>query len=93
VIKPTQRPLLDNTQYSRETDNYVPGGIRTHNPSSEQPQTHALDGETTGTNKSDITTSKSVKHVSLLQADYAKYRHFKHLNMDERKLFERTSGK
>ena len=62
-------------------------------PTSEQPQTHVLDLATTGTSKSDITTSKSVNHVSLSQADYTKNRHFKHLNMNERKLFEHTSRK
>ena len=29
MINPTQRPLPDNTQQSKETDIYVPGGIRT----------------------------------------------------------------
>jgi hypothetical protein len=43
VIGPTQRPLPDNTQHSQETDIHDPGGIRTHNPSNEQPQTHTLD--------------------------------------------------
>jgi hypothetical protein len=29
----SQRPLLDNTQHSQETDINAPGGIRTHDPS------------------------------------------------------------
>jgi len=33
VISPTQRPLPDNTQQSKETDIHDSGGIRTHNPS------------------------------------------------------------
>ena len=33
VISPTKRPLRDNTQHSQETNNHVPGGIRTRNPS------------------------------------------------------------
>jgi hypothetical protein len=33
VIKPTQRPLPDNTQHSQRTIIHAPGGIRTHNPS------------------------------------------------------------
>ena len=31
VIRPSQRPLLDNTQHSQQTDILAPGGIRTHN--------------------------------------------------------------
>jgi hypothetical protein len=62
-------------------------------PASERPQTHPLDRATTGTRKSDITTAKSVKHVSISQTNYRKNCHFRHLNMHERKLFERTSGK
>jgi len=31
VIGPSQRPLLDNTQHSQQTDIHAPGGIRTHN--------------------------------------------------------------
>jgi hypothetical protein len=30
-------------QHSQETDIHDPGGIRTHNPSKQRPQTHALD--------------------------------------------------
>ena len=33
MISPSQRPLPDNTQNSKETDTLVPGGIRTHSPS------------------------------------------------------------
>ena len=33
MISPSQRPLPDNTQYSKERDIHAPGGIRTHNPS------------------------------------------------------------
>jgi len=33
VIGPLQRPLLDNTQHSKETDIYVAGGIRTRKTS------------------------------------------------------------
>jgi len=47
VISLTQRPIPDDKQHSQETDDHVPGGIRTHNPSSERPQTHALDPATT----------------------------------------------
>ena len=43
-----QRPLPDNTLLSQETDINDPGGIRTHNPSKERPQTHALDRVATG---------------------------------------------
>jgi hypothetical protein len=32
-IGPSQRPLPDNTQHSKETDIHVPSGIRTRNPS------------------------------------------------------------
>jgi hypothetical protein len=31
--QPTQRPLPDNTQHSKETDIHTPGGIRNRNPS------------------------------------------------------------
>jgi len=31
MISPSQRPLPDNTQHSQQTNNHVPGGIRTHN--------------------------------------------------------------
>jgi len=31
VISPTQRPLLNHTQHSQETDTHAPGGIRSHN--------------------------------------------------------------
>ena len=33
VVRPTQTPLLDNTQHSQETDIHAPGGIQTHIPS------------------------------------------------------------
>ena len=33
LLSPTQRPLLENTQRSGETDVHDPGGIRTSNPS------------------------------------------------------------
>jgi hypothetical protein len=32
MIRPTQRPLPDNTQYLQETNTYAPDGIRTNNP-------------------------------------------------------------
>jgi len=32
-ISPTQRPVLDNTQHSQQTDIHASGGIRTRNPS------------------------------------------------------------
>ena len=31
VINPSQRPLPDNTQHSKQTNIHAPGGIRTHN--------------------------------------------------------------
>ena len=33
VISSSQRPLLDNTQHSQQTDIHAPGGNQTHNPS------------------------------------------------------------
>jgi len=33
MIRSSQKPLLDNTQHSKETDIHAPGGIRTRNPS------------------------------------------------------------
>ena len=42
-IGPSQRPLPDSTQQTQETDIQAPGGIPTHNPSKERPQTQALD--------------------------------------------------
>ena len=33
VIGPSQRPLPDNTQHSRQTDRHTPGRIRTRSPS------------------------------------------------------------
>jgi len=33
AISPIQRPLLDNTQHSQQTDIHAPGGIPTHNSS------------------------------------------------------------
>jgi len=33
VINPTQRPLPDKTQHSKETDIHAPGGIPTRHPS------------------------------------------------------------
>jgi hypothetical protein len=71
----------------------TPAGFEPTIPSSERPQTHPLDRATTGTGKSNITTSKSVKQVSISQANDTKNRHFRHLNMNKRKLFEHTSGK
>ena len=44
VISPTQRPLPDNTQHSRETDIHVPGTIRAN----EKLQTHALNSAFAG---------------------------------------------
>ena len=43
VISSSQSPLPDNTQHSQQTDIHAPGGIRTHIPASELPQTYALD--------------------------------------------------
>jgi len=43
VIRPTQRPLPDNTQHSQEADIRALGGFRTRNPASERLHTHALD--------------------------------------------------
>ena len=40
------RPVPDNTQHSQETDIQALGGIRTHNPASGRPQSHALDWAT-----------------------------------------------
>jgi len=37
VISPTQRPLPDNTQHSKETYIHAPGGIKTRNPSKRAP--------------------------------------------------------
>jgi hypothetical protein len=48
VINLTQRPLPDNTQHSKETDIHAPAGFEPAIPASEQPQTKALDGTTTG---------------------------------------------
>jgi len=49
VINPTQRPLPDDTQHSRETDIHSPSGLEPAIPASEQPQTNALDRVATGT--------------------------------------------
>jgi hypothetical protein len=53
VISPTQGPLPDNTQHSKETDIDASGGIRSRTaiPASERPQTHALDRAATGMGK------------------------------------------
>ena len=42
VIGPTQRPLPDNTQHSKETNIHYPAGIRTHNPSQRVAVDHRL---------------------------------------------------
>jgi hypothetical protein len=39
----SQRSLADYTQHSQVTGIYVPGGIRTRNPTSERPQTYTSD--------------------------------------------------
>lgn len=33
MINPTQRPLPNSTLHSHVTNNPIPGGVRTHNPS------------------------------------------------------------
>jgi hypothetical protein len=48
VISLTPATLPDNTQLPQETDNHLSGGIRTRNPTSERPQTHASEGAATG---------------------------------------------
>ena len=48
MISPSQRPLLDSTQHSQETDFHVSSGILTRIPASERPQTHALDRAASG---------------------------------------------
>ena len=47
VIIPSQRPLPDNTQHSKQTS-ILPAGFEPAIPASEQPQTHALDRAATG---------------------------------------------
>jgi hypothetical protein len=48
VISPTQRPLLNNTQDSQETDIHAPAVFQPAILESERPQTHALDSAATG---------------------------------------------
>ena len=47
MISPTQRPLLDNTQHSQQISMPL-AGLERAIPGNERPQTHALDGMTTG---------------------------------------------
>jgi hypothetical protein len=56
VISPTQRSLPDKTQHSQRTDIRVTGGIRTHSPNSERPQTDVLERAASGTGKFYIVT-------------------------------------
>ena len=49
MIIPTQRPLLEDTKHSQETDFHDRGGIRTRNLKNKRSQTHALDRAATGT--------------------------------------------
>jgi hypothetical protein len=51
VIGPSQRPLPDNTQNSQEKDIHPSAGFEPAIPTSEQPQTHALDRAATGIGK------------------------------------------
>ena len=48
VTSPTQVPLPDNTQHSKERDIHFPGEIRICSPSKCRPQTHDLGREGTG---------------------------------------------
>jgi hypothetical protein len=47
VIGPSQRPLPDHAQHSRETDSHAPAGFELAIPASERLQTHAIDRTTT----------------------------------------------
>jgi hypothetical protein len=53
VITPTQRPLLDNKQHSRQTS-MPPVGFEPKISACERPQTHALEHAATGTGSRDI---------------------------------------
>ena len=44
----TETSLHGNTQHSQETDTHAPAGFEPATPSSERPQTYALDGGATG---------------------------------------------
>jgi hypothetical protein len=48
VSAPLRDLCLYSTQYSQETDNHAPDGIRTRNPSKLVPQTYAVGHEATG---------------------------------------------
>jgi len=48
MIRPIQRPLLDNTQHSQETDLYAPAVFEPTVPDRERLQTQALDRAPTG---------------------------------------------
>jgi hypothetical protein len=48
VIDPSQRPLLDKTQHSKEEDIHDPAEFEPGNPESERPQTHALERAASG---------------------------------------------
>jgi hypothetical protein len=54
VISSSQRPLLDNTQHSQETDIHALGGIRTHNLSKRAAADLALDRAAAVTGKLSI---------------------------------------
>ena len=43
VIGPSQRPLLNNTQHSKETDIHDPSGLRHTIVASQRPHSHTLD--------------------------------------------------
>jgi len=51
VIRPTQRPLPDNTQHLQETDINAPGGIRTRNPCERAAADPRLDREAIGVDR------------------------------------------
>jgi len=51
VISPSQKPLLDNTRHSQETDFSATGGIRSPNPSKREAAGPNLDRAATGTSK------------------------------------------
>ena len=48
MISPSQKPLPDNTQHSKERDINDPEGFEPAIPASEQPQNHAYDRAATG---------------------------------------------
>jgi len=49
VISSSQKPLLDNTQHSQQTNGHAPVGFEPTTPAGERPQTYALDRTATGT--------------------------------------------